>query len=253
MWRLVLVLVVLWSAATAAARSPDEPVRLKWEEGDVAGITSIWAADGSHVVGFVEYRQTHHDDVLHVLRIARYRDGSSDEDEATARITDDRLEAVGGKSVIRDRKGSEVVDLEIDVAARRVHGTLADGGQQRPFDEQMDLSAGTYWGPLVFIVLKNFDVNAEDGRLAFRTVVPTPKPRLLELEFVRREPGRVDLFGGALDAVRFSLRPSIHWAIDPILHLFVPSGEFFLLPGQPPALARFDGPRNYAGERIRLE
>src|SRR2546428_12726487 len=35
---------------------------------------------------------------------------------------------------------------------------------------------------LIFIVLKNFDANAEDGRLVFRTVAPTPRPRVFCME-----------------------------------------------------------------------
>ena len=40
-------------ATVAAARSPKEPIRLVWNEGDVAGVTTISNPDGEPI-GFVE-------------------------------------------------------------------------------------------------------------------------------------------------------------------------------------------------------
>ena len=38
--------------------------------------------------------------------------------------------------------------------------------ERQTYDEKVNLPAGTYWGPLIFIVVKNFDQNASDGQLA---------------------------------------------------------------------------------------
>jgi hypothetical protein len=59
--------------------------------------------------------------------------------------------------------------------------------------------------------------------------------------------------GGKLDVVLLSLRPTINWLVDPIVRRIAPSTQFFIQPGAPPALARYEGPRNYAGQEIRLE
>ena len=50
--------------------------------------------------------------------------------------------------------------------------------------------------------------------------------------------------GGAL----INARP-----IDPIIRMFAPETDFLVQAGAPPGLARFDGPRNYAEQRIRIE
>jgi hypothetical protein len=50
-----------------------------------------------------------------------------------------------------------------------------------------------------------------------------------------------------------SLRPTNNWLVDPIIRRIAPPTQFFIQPGAPPALARFEGPRNYAGQKIRLE
>jgi hypothetical protein len=59
--------------------------------------------------------------------------------------------------------------------------------------------------------------------------------------------------GGSLEVVRFTLLPTINWLIDPIVQRFAPETQFLVKPGRPPSLARFQGPRNYAGQKIRLE
>ena len=121
------------------------------------------------------------------------------------------------------------------------------------YDEHVELPAGTYWGPLIFIVVRNFEQNAADGRVVFRTVAPTPKPRVIDMELVRDGDAVVSPPGGKLDVVKLLLRPTINWLVDPIIQRIAPRTEFFVQPSAPPALARFEGPRNYAGQEIRLE
>jgi hypothetical protein len=59
--------------------------------------------------------------------------------------------------------------------------------------------------------------------------------------------------GGKLDVEKFAMRPTINWLVDPIIQRLVPTTEFYVRTGEPPALARYEGPRNYAGQEIRLE
>jgi hypothetical protein len=249
-------LVVLFAlsalAPVAAARSSGDPVRLAWSEGDVAGTSTIWPPDGEEPIGFVEYHQTRQGERLSTVRIARFRDGSSDEDTAEADVGP-TLQAVSGRSIIRDVDGEALVDLRIDVDGGRIEGTWGRGADRRSVDERVALPKGTYWGPLIFIVLKNFDANAEDDRLVFRTVAPTPKPMVLDMEITRGDSDALERTGITLDARRFDLRPTIHWAIDPLIRLIAPRATFWILPGEPPALARFTGPRNYARQGIVIQ
>ncbi len=248
-----LPIVLLWHAGAGAAREPNEPIVLAWEEGDVAGMTSVLAADGREVIGFVEYHQHRRGDLLETMRVTRFRDGSSDEDHAVARIVAGTLEGQRGRSIIRDVDGAEILDWYIDVPAGRVHGFVRAGDKRKHFDESVDLPAATYWGALIFIVLKNFDLNAVDGKLVFHTVAPTPMPRAIDLELVRQGETSVTRTGGRLEVIRFTLRPAIHWLIDPIIQRIAPNTEFFVRPSAPPALARFVGPRNYGGQRMVIE
>jgi hypothetical protein len=246
----VLAAVAALAARPAAGRDAGDPIRLAWVEGDVAGITSIFSPGGTSTIGFVDYHQRRREDVLEVVRIARFNDGSSDEDRVEARIGE-TLQTLRGRSVIRNANGVAIVDITIDVAGGRITGFSDLGGQRQTYDERVELPPGTYWGPLIFIVIKNFEQNATDGRLAFRTVVATPEPRVFDMELVRQDQSRIR--GGKIDVVRFALRPTVNWLIDPILRLFAPETNFFVQLGAPPGLARFDGPRNFAGQKIRIE
>jgi hypothetical protein len=234
------------------ARESGDPIQLQWMEGDVAGMTTIWSPDGLKVIGFVEYHQHRQGDRLEAARVARFADGSSDEDQVEARVSG-TLEALRGRSIIRDQRGASIVDLTIDVPGGRITGFTGVGEDRRTYDEKVDLPAGTYWGPLIFIVVKNFDQNATDDRLVFRTVAPTPRPRVVDMELTRHGVTSVSPPGGKLDVVLLSLRPTINWLVDPIVQRIAPSTQFFMQPGAPPALARFEGPRNYTGQEIRLE
>jgi hypothetical protein len=238
--------------SAAAHRDPGDPIRLTWVEGDVGGMTSILSPDSTSAIGVVDYHQRRRGDVLEAVRIARFNDGSTDEDRVEARIGK-TLRTIRGRSVIRNAKGVRTVDITIDVAGGRITGFSGLGEKRETYDERVELPPGTYWGPLIFIVIKNFEQNAVDGRLVFRTVVPTPKPRVLDVELLRQEATTVRRSGGEIDVVRFALRPTVNWLIDPVIRMLAPETTFFVESGAPPGLARFEGPRNFAGQKIRIE
>ena len=250
---LATAFATLLSTRGAAARSAGDPIRLTWTEGDVAGLSFIYSPDDAHrQIGSIEYHQHREGDVLTAVRVARFEDGSSDEDTAEARVAG-RLEALGGRSIIRDPDGETVVDLDIDVTGGHLSGSFGRDDARQTIDRRVDLSPGTYWGPLIFIVLKNFESNAEDDRLVFRTVAPTPRPIVLDMVLARGGDAVVERPGLRLETTRYDLSPTIHWAIDPVIRLVAPRATFWVLPGEPPALARFAGPRNYAREAIVIQ
>jgi hypothetical protein len=248
----IIFVALIVPGGAARARQPGEPIELKWIEGDVAGMTRILSADGTTTIGVVEYHQHRTGDLLDARRVARFVDGSSDEDQVEARVGD-TLVALGGRSILRDEHGTAVVDLTIDVSGGRITGFSGLGADRETYDEKVELPPGTYWGPLIFIVVRNFDQNAVDNRLSFRTVAPTPRPRVIDMELVRNGTTAVSSPGATLDVVKLELRPTINWLIDPIIQRIAPKTEFFMQPGAPPALARFEGPRNYGGQEIVLE
>jgi hypothetical protein len=190
---IVAVLLPTLAAAEAMARQPGDAIRLVWREGDVAGHSPIAGPDGAASIGIVEYQQRIEGDVLEATRVSRFADGSADEDVAPARVAG-ALEAIAGRSIVRGRDGRPLVDVRIDVPNGRITGFYVDGGRRHDVDDKAPLPPGTYWGPLVFLVVKNFAANAADDRVRFRTVVPTPRPRVLTPDDERRA-GRPDRAG----------------------------------------------------------
>jgi len=247
------LLVLLATGAPAArAATSSQPIRLTFAEGDVSGFSDISDPASGEPLGVIEYTQTRRQDVLSVLRIARFRDGSSDEDFAEARAGG-ALEAIGGRSVIRDAHGSVVAEVHIDVAGGRIRGSWGRAGHRRQLDEAIALPPRTYWGPLIFIVLKEFAANADDGRVTFRTVALTPRPRVFDLEIVQGEQASLERAGVRLATVHYSLAPTVHWLVDPVIRRFLPETSFWMLSGAPPLLVRFEGPRNYARQPVRIQ
>jgi hypothetical protein len=97
------------------------------------------------------------------------------------------------------------------------------------------------------------DANAADDAVVFQTVAPTPKPRVIDMKLESSGPATLTRLGSKVAATRLTLLPTINFLIDPILQRMVPKTEFFVDDGKPPLLIRFAGPRNYAGQSIRLE
>jgi hypothetical protein len=249
---LLATVTMLPAARPASGRDTGDPIRLAWVEGDVAGMSPILSPDGSATIGFIDYRQHRRGDLLKVVRVARFSDGSSDEDRVDARVGQ-TLRTLRGRSIIRNTNGVPTVDLQIDVVRGHITGFSGLGDARQTYDERVELPAGTYWGPLIFLVIKNFDKNADGERLVFRTVIATPQPRVLDMELLRQERTSVTRPGGFIDVVHFALRPTVNWLVDPIIRIFAPDTDFFVQPGAPPGMVRFDGPRNFAKQKIRIQ
>lgn len=248
----VAVLVGVVGLSPAARAETLAPLKLAYVEGDIGGTQTIWSEDGKRVIGLIEYRQHRRKDRLLITRTAHFKDGSSDSDEAEVRVGD-RLESIRGRMVIRDTKGKATLDLKIDVAGKRVTGFYTDDGKRHDVDDELDIGPGTYWGALFAIVLKNFDANADGDALVFHTILPTPKPRALDMKLTRVGPAKITRTGGTVAATRFTLLPTVNFLIDPILKRFVPETNFWVDGEKPPTIVRFVGPRNYAGQTMRLD
>ncbi|HXC52406.1 MAG TPA: hypothetical protein VN634_16105 [Candidatus Limnocylindrales bacterium] len=247
-----LFATIALSGTPSAFADPPEPIRLAYVEGDIAGMSSIVSEDGKSIIGFVEYRQHRRGSVLEVSRVARFEDGSSDEDRVEADVGK-TLRSIRGRMIIRNAKGTPTVDVSIDVAAGRIKGFSGLGKKRETYDEAAELTPATYWGPLLAIVLKNFDENSHGDHLVFQTVVVTPKPRVLNMEFVRKQPVSLERHGSRIDARLYALSPTINFVVDPIVRMIAPTTSFYVSPGAPPALASFRGPRNYDRQMIRIE
>ena len=239
-------------ASGAAARDAKEPLRMAYVEGDLAGYTDILAKDGTEPIGYVEYVQHRKGDTLEARRVAWFIDGSSDEDSTVAKVGK-TLRLVRGQSIIRDASGTPTVDMRVDVAQGRIWGVYGLGKERQEFEDRGEIPAATYFGPLVNLVLKNFDANAEGGKLVFHTIVPTPGPRQLDMEVSRGDSSRIQRTGHPISAVQYVMRVTVNPVLNPLVRLVAPETSFFQTTDSPPALARFAGPRNYAGQEIRIE
>ncbi len=244
--------LVLALAPRAGARDAGDPIKMAYDEGELTGFVNIFGKEGTDPIGVVHYNQRRRGDTLEAKRVAYFNDGSSDEDSAVAKIGK-TLRTVRGESIIRNSAGETIVDMHVDVGAGRVWGFYGQGKDKTDFDERGELPPGTYFGPLINLVLKNFDANAEGGKLVFHTVVPTPSPRKMDMEVSRGDPSTVQRPGHPVPVVQYIMRVTVNPLLNPIVHMIAPDTSFFQTKDSPPAMVRFVGPRNYAGQEIRLE
>ena len=86
-----------------------------------------------------------------------------------------------------------------------------------------------------------------------QTVVATPKPRVLDMELTRKGPTTLAKPGGQVEVTPFGMLPTVNFLVDPIIQRFAPETTFVVQSGKPPAVVRFAGPRNYAGQKIIIE
>ena len=249
-WPVLFLVLALTPAA--GARDAGDPIKMAYDEGDVTGLITILDKDGTAPIGVVHYNQRRRGDTLEAKRVAYFNDGSSDEDSVVAKVGK-TLRAVRGESIIRDSAGEMIVDMHVDVGQGRVWGFYGQGKDKTDFDEHGALPPGTYFGPLINLVLKNFDANAEGGKVVFHTVVPTPSPRKMDMEVSRGDVSTIQRPGRPLTVVQYVMRVTINPLLNPIVHMIAPDTNFFQTKDTPPAMVRFAGPRNYAGQEIRLE
>jgi hypothetical protein len=248
----VIFALLLALAPRAAARDAGDPIRMAYDEGDLTGFVNIFGKEGTDPIGVVHYNQRRKGDTLEARRVAYFNDGSSDEDFAVAKVGK-TVRTVRGESIIRNSAGEMIVDMHVDVGQGRVWGFYGQGKDKTDFDERGELPPGTYFGPLINLVLKNFDANAEGGKLVFHTVVPTPSPRKMDMEVSRGDSSTIQRTGHPLPVVQYVMRVTVNPLLNPIVHMIAPDTNFFQTKDSPPAMVRFAGPRNYAGQEIRLE
>ena len=235
--RILGACVVVLLATPVVARSPGDPVRLTWMEGDIAGMSTIYDPTGDTPIGSVEYHQRRRGDTLSTVS-KRYSQEIQTPENGYGLdwLTRQRANRLIG---ITNGVDCEVWDPQTDAEIPAHYST------------NFQTAAGTF--TLVFLVLKNFDANAEDGRVVFRTVAPIPRPMVINMELRRVQKAAVDRLGTHFDTVQYELRPTIHWSVDPIVHMVAPTARFWLVGGEPPALARFSGPRNFGRQGIVLQ
>ena len=65
-----------------------------------------------------------------------------------------------------------------------------------------------------------------------------------------RIPSTIQRPGHPLPVVQYIMRVTVNPVLNPIVHMIAPDTNFFQTKDSPPAMVRFAGPRNYAGQEI---
>ncbi len=234
---------------SAVVRS--EPVGVRYPEGSVHGFLVLRALDGTRLAN---------GDLIQVARGAQvttqvvfhFTDGSLHDETAV-------FSQRGQFRLIRDhlvQKGPAFprsIDMSVDGASGRVTVRSGDHGEEKTFDERLELPADLANG-LIPILLKNVRADAPPKTLSL--VVATPKPRIVRLVLGPASRERFRTGTESRQARLFVIKVEIGGVsglLAPLVGKEPPPSHVWILEGQAPAFVRAEQPFYIGGPLWRID
>lgn len=245
-----LLIVVAPVAAQQAAAGEHAGIPVRFAEGAVHGFLELRNAGGTIIAHGELLQRPSSTGVLSVLRL-RFADGSFFEE--TTDFT--QREVLGLQRYHLVQRGPSFEhDLDASLSRTgRYHVVARDrkDGEREVYDGTLELEADIANG-LVIILAKNLDPRR------FRRVqlvAFTPKPRLVELEFVPAGTAQIRVGAHTETAQRFALKPRLGSLVGffaKLLGKHPPDSYAWIVTDEVPAFLRFEGPM-YLGPAWRLD
>jgi hypothetical protein len=247
MSRVVLCVVVLWSASAAA-----EPVRVRHTEGVVHGFLALRTLEGKTVADGDLIQRANGDRVTSRL-VFHFRDGSL-HDETAVFTQRGSFQLVSDHLVQKGPVFQQPLEMTIDRASGRVVVRYSDeDGKQKVADEHFDLPDDLANG-VILTLLKNVAPGAPPPALSM--IAPTPKPRLVKLALTAVGADRFSIGGTKRTASHYVVKieiGGIAGLVDPLVGKRPPDSHVWILGGEAPAFVKSEGPMNLGGPIWRIE
>jgi hypothetical protein len=238
---------MLWAATPVAAA----PVAVQLPEGNARAFFVIRSLGGDQIA-HAEFRQKPAGAVVESRLILTFKDGS----------VRDELSVFSQKGVFRleryrlVQRGPSFPKMEISFD--RQSGQYEAVTQEKKGDEEkqasgvLDMPEDLYNG-LAVVLLKNMSPR-DDATV--QTVVFTPKPRLVKTVLRREEQESVAIAGEERSVIRYVMKlelGGVAGMIAPLIGKEPPDLRYWLVPGEVPAFAKFEGAMFLNGPVWRLE
>jgi hypothetical protein len=228
-----------------------EPVGVRYPEGSLHGFLVLRTLDGTTLAN---------GDLMQVARgtqvttrvVFHFKDGSLHDETAV-------FSQRGQFRLIRDhlvQKGPAFprsIDMSIDGASGQVTVRSDDRGEEKNFDERLDLPPDLANG-LIPILLKNVRADAPPKTLSL--VVATPKPRVVRLALGAGSRERFRTGTETRQASDFVLKVEIGGVsglLAPLVGKQPPESHVWILEGQAPAFVRAEQPFYIGGPLWRID
>ena len=244
----------LWSALALAWAAPVDaaPVVVRLPEGNTRGFLVVRSVDGT-VIGNGELRQTPAQALIESRLILDFKDGSHREEVVV--FSQDKVFRVESYRLIeRGPTFPATVDVAFDRKSGQYRARLQErkGGEEQSASGALEMPADLYNG-MPLVLLKNL---VEGERVGAQMAVFLPKPRLIRMDLIPEGEDRARIGGNALTARRYLSRLQIGGLTGVIASLIgkdPPDSRYWLISGDVPAFARFEGAMFLNGPFWRIE
>jgi hypothetical protein len=157
-----------------------------------------------------------------------------------------------GGARIQSRRGLKV-ETAIDTASGQVTVRYKEHDEEKVLTKRLQLPPDVANG-MLFAVLKNVRRNAPKTTVSY--VATTPKPRLVNLEFIPQGQETFSIGRYTHKAIRYAVNVKIGGFAGAVATLFgkkPPNIQAWVLAKDAPALVRWDGPLNSDGPVWQIE
>jgi hypothetical protein len=240
----VLLLSLMLTSATA------EPVAVRFTEGLVHGFLVLGDLAGTTLADG-DLTQTAAGTRVTSRLVFRFRDGSLHDETAVFSQTH-AFRLLSYRLVQRGPSFPRPIQMTIDPARSRVAVRFVDDGREKVEERDAEVPADVANG-LLTTILKNL----APGRVRNVTyIVPTPKPRIIQLEISAAGRSRFVTGGVARFATHFVLKPEIGGlagVLAPLVGRKPPDAHVWILAGDVPAFVRSEQTLYEGGPVWRIE
>jgi hypothetical protein len=244
---LVLIGALVWPRPTAAA-----PIPVHLVEGVFHAFLVVRTATGE-LLASGDLRQVPRDGKVESRMSFRFKDGSVMDE--TVMFTQQRVFSMETYHLLQHGPAfSEDTDVTMERASGEYRVKTKDhkDGKEEVIDGTLDLPTDVYNG-MIFTVLKNLHEGAGE---TVHYVAFTPKPQLIELDFVPGGTEKISVGNLAKKASHYVLKPklgTLRKVVATLAGRMPPDNHLWILADEVPTFLKFEGPLYPEGPVWRVE
>jgi hypothetical protein len=228
-----------------------ESVVVRYPEGVAHGFLVLRTLDGKPIADGESTQVARGDHVTNRMWF-KFTDGSIYE-QTTVFSQNGTFHLVSDHVLQKGPTFERPLETAIDTASGQVTVRYKEHGEEKVLTKRLQLPADVANG-MLFAVLKNVSRDAPKTTVSY--VATTPKPRLVNLEFIPQGQERFSIGRSTHKAIRYSVNIKIGGlagAVATLLGKKPPNIQAWVLANDAPASVRWDGPLNTDGPVWRME
>jgi hypothetical protein len=233
------------------ARSPENPVQVRHQEGLVHGFLVLRTLEGNTLADG-DLTQLAHGDRVTTHFLFHFKDGSV-HDETTVYSQRRNFLLLTYHLVQKGPAFEHPMEVLIDTAKREATVHYNEDGKEKVTTEHLDLPPTTANG-MVPTLLKNISPDAAEMKMAM--VAATPKPLLVKLAIAPEGEEPLSIGSSSRKATKYVVKVEIgglKGLIAPLLGKQPPDTHVWILGGDAPAFVKSEGPLYLGGPIWRIE